>query len=222
VRLLKCVYSGSALFQAEPDAARRAKYRTECWLERCVFAGEVCGADAHPAFVPLPVSGGDACGGALLSVSGLEQAELCWTRRLARARGVPVAPAFSRRSTHLLCPSGAGAKFDKAREWGVPVVGTAWLAEVARTGMIPPPGHFLVGSGGVALPVPEPEVETAPELEDVADAQVFPEPEPEPEPSMHFGVHHGSKGKGKAAPEAGISDITNGGELLPVCMRAPC
>jgi hypothetical protein len=74
----------------------------------------------------------------------------------------------------------------------------------------------------VALPVPEPEVETAPELEDVADAQVFPEPEPEPEPSMHFGVHHGSKGKGKAAPEAGISDITNGGELLPVCMRAPC
>jgi len=48
-----------------------------------------------------------------------------------------LAPNFSRRSTHLLCPSAAGAKFDKAREWGVPVVNIGWLSEIATTGVIP-------------------------------------------------------------------------------------
>jgi DNA replication regulator DPB11 len=48
-----------------------------------------------------------------------------------------LAPGFSRRSTHLLCPSMVGAKFEKAREWGIPVVSLKWLEEVARSGMIP-------------------------------------------------------------------------------------
>jgi hypothetical protein len=57
------------------------------------------------------------------------------------------APGFSRRSTHLLCPSGVGAKFEKAREWGTPVVAQIWLAEVARTGKVP---NVTVLPGGKA------------------------------------------------------------------------
>lgn len=48
-----------------------------------------------------------------------------------------LAPNFSRRSTHLLCPSRSGAKFEKALEWGIPVVDMAWLAEMATTGVVP-------------------------------------------------------------------------------------
>ncbi len=37
----------------------------------------------------------------------------------------------------LLCPSGTGLKYEKAQEWGVPVVGLEWLKEMATTGRIP-------------------------------------------------------------------------------------
>lgn len=65
--------------------------------------------------------------------------------------GVPLAPAFSRRSTHLLCPSGTGAKFDKAKAWGVPVVGMGWMEDMVRTGMVGAVERFLVGGMEVGV-----------------------------------------------------------------------
>lgn len=58
--------------------------------------------------------------------------------------GINLEPNFSRRSTHLLCPSGTGAKFDKAREWGIPVINMAWLAEMATSGTVPLVSDYLV------------------------------------------------------------------------------
>ncbi|KAH9902436.1 hypothetical protein C8Q73DRAFT_3906 [Cubamyces lactineus] len=131
--------SGSAIFRQEGDATERAKYRTECWLERCIFEERICSPAEHIAFVPLaveaPISGSEDM---VVSYSGLEQSEACWIRRLLRALGIMHAPNFSRRTTHLLCPSGQGAKADKAREWGTPIVDMEWLAQIARTGNIPP------------------------------------------------------------------------------------
>lgn len=63
-----------------------------------------------------------------------------------------LAPFFSRRSTHLLCPSGTGAKFDKACEWRLPVINMDWLAQTAKTGIIPPVQEYLVGGA----PAPNP------------------------------------------------------------------
>ncbi|KZP22630.1 hypothetical protein FIBSPDRAFT_787042 [Athelia psychrophila] len=139
--------SGSKLYLDEPDSAERAKYRTECWLERCVFEERICAADEHVVFTPLtiqtPVAGADKIN---LSFSGLDQSEACWTRRLLRALGANIAPNFSRRSTHLLCPSGTGAKFEKAREWHIPVVHMEWLAAMARTGDVGPAAYYGVGA----------------------------------------------------------------------------
>jgi hypothetical protein len=56
-------------------------------------------------------------------------------------------PTFSRRSTHLLCPSARGAKYDKARLWGVSVVGMEWLIALATTGKVPDPRDFEVAPG---------------------------------------------------------------------------
>lgn len=50
--------------------------------------------------------------------------------------GFKLAKSFSRHSTHLLCPSRSGAKFEKAQQWGVPVVDMSWLTDVATTGVI--------------------------------------------------------------------------------------
>ena len=54
------------------------------------------------------------------------------------------APTFSRATTHLLCPSATGAKYDKARVWGTPVVDMRWLSYIAKTGAMPPRGTFVV------------------------------------------------------------------------------
>jgi DNA replication regulator DPB11 len=47
--------SGSALYRAESCPLARARYRTECWLERCLFADFLCAPDVHVSFVPLGV-----------------------------------------------------------------------------------------------------------------------------------------------------------------------
>jgi DNA replication regulator DPB11 len=54
------------------------------------------------------------------------------------------APIFNRATTHLLCPSAVGAKYDKARVWGTPVVNMHWLSHIAKNGALPPHGMFLV------------------------------------------------------------------------------
>lgn len=66
---------------------------------------------------------------------------------LSMISGITLAPNFSRRSTHLLCPSRSGAKYDKALEWGVPVVTMEWLEDMARRGVISAETGFLVGNG---------------------------------------------------------------------------
>lgn len=51
--------------------------------------------------------------------------------------GINFAPSFSRRTTHLLCPSRTGAKHDKAQEWGIPMVGMEWLVQLIEGAQVP-------------------------------------------------------------------------------------
>jgi DNA replication regulator DPB11 len=60
--------------------------------------------------------------------------------------GINLASTFSRRATHLLCPSGTGLKFEKACQWGIPVVNLHWLVKMAESGQIPGLDGFLVSS----------------------------------------------------------------------------
>lgn len=62
---------------------------------------------------------------------------VCLILHAYSAPGLNLAPTFSRQSTHLLCPTRTGAKYEKALEWGVPVVGMEWLVEMVRTARIP-------------------------------------------------------------------------------------
>ncbi|KAG1735309.1 uncharacterized protein EDB91DRAFT_1144813 [Suillus paluster] len=141
--------SGSKLYQNEPDETLRAKYRTECWLEHSVFQERICEPHENISFMPLtlpcPIPN---AGQIILSLSGLDQSELCWTKRLLRALGITLAQTFSRRSTHLLCPSACGAKYDKAKEWTIPVVGMAWLEDMATEGKVPDVSEYIIGDVG--------------------------------------------------------------------------
>lgn len=102
--------------------------------------------------------------------------------------GMTLEPTFSRRSTHLLCPSGTGAKYDKALEWRIPVVSLAWLQDIARTGTIPSVEGYLVGESRAGATV---------------DAENG-GPDPVPEAKK-------DKGKGKEKEvDYQMMDITNG------------
>jgi hypothetical protein len=51
--------------------------------------------------------------------------------------GFTLAPNFNRRCSHLFCPVRKGAKFDKAIEWDIPVVGSEWINRMVREGIVP-------------------------------------------------------------------------------------
>ena len=81
--------SGSKLYRQEVEERERRKYRTECWLERCIYEERICSADEHPSFTPLdietPVEGAENIH---LSVSGFDESESWALRRLIRALGL--------------------------------------------------------------------------------------------------------------------------------------
>jgi DNA replication regulator DPB11 len=47
--------SGSKFFRAESDEQVRLKYRTECWLEWCIYHERICSPDEHISFRPLQI-----------------------------------------------------------------------------------------------------------------------------------------------------------------------
>ncbi|KAJ3711206.1 hypothetical protein C8R42DRAFT_689819 [Lentinula raphanica] len=172
--------SGSNIFASVESQLVRDKFRTECWLEKCLHEDTLCVPDGHITFTPVgvqcPVSGAENI---RISFSGFDEAERFFMTRMMKVLGLTLLSNFSKRATHLLCPSAEGLKFDRAREWGVPVVGLAWLEEMKRSGVVPDAQAHLVSSNSRA---PQPACK------------------PEKDP----------KGKGKATEnDSPIADITN-------------
>ncbi|KAI5119449.1 hypothetical protein M0805_008386 [Coniferiporia weirii] len=137
--------SGGTFYRKEPSGGNQDKYRTECWIEQCIFEEKICAVGEHPAFVPLgssmPISGTEKL---VLHVSGLSACEKTPSVRLIKAIGATVTDQLSRRNTHLICPCGSGLKFAKAREWGIPVVNLEWLYKTVTTGEVQSASRYLV------------------------------------------------------------------------------
>lgn len=53
--ILLTMISGSKLYREEHDKSLRIKYRTECWLERCIFEDRICPPEDHITFCPLSI-----------------------------------------------------------------------------------------------------------------------------------------------------------------------
>ncbi|KAF8753271.1 PLP-dependent transferase [Rhizoctonia solani] len=100
------------------------KFRTDCWVEHCIFEDRLCSPEENITYAPLKVE---------LPVPGAEFIKLHWTgldneqetavKRLIKALGIASTETFARRvNTHLLCPSRSGLKYGKALQWQVAVV----------------------------------------------------------------------------------------------------
>ena len=67
-----------------------------------------------------------------ISVSGLDNAESIFLKRFCKAIGLVVPELFTKKGcTHLVCPSREGKKFEKAMQWGVPIVDQEWVYRLA-------------------------------------------------------------------------------------------
>jgi len=85
--------------------------------------------------VSTPIPG---LNGMRLHISGLEEGNSLYTQRLARTLGAQVAIVFSKKSTtHLICTSVSGVKYEHAVQWGIPTLRPEWLYDMARTGAVP-------------------------------------------------------------------------------------
>ncbi|KAL0578787.1 protein kinase activating protein dpb11 [Marasmius crinis-equi] len=137
--------SGSNLLPSSASPSFRRRFRTECWLEQCIFEDHVCEPDQHVSFTPIgipcPIEGANSV---YISFSGLDESERYFMTRLVKALGLNLLPTFSKRATHLLCPPAEGLKYEKAKEWGVPVVNMAWVETLKATGRVPGVGGYLV------------------------------------------------------------------------------
>jgi len=112
--------------------------------------------------------------------------------------GINLAPTFSRRATHLLCPSGTGLKFEKACQWGIPIVNVHWLAKIVESGQVPGLDGFLVSA-------PTCDDAHVPDAPVASDCMVIDEEKAKDKKDL--------KGKGKAVDKGkGLQSIS--GEML--------
>ncbi|KAH7341527.1 hypothetical protein B0J17DRAFT_714695 [Rhizoctonia solani] len=115
------------------------KFRTDCWVEHCIFEDRLCLPEENVTFAPLKIE---------FPVPGAELIKLHWTgmdneqetavKRLIKALGISSTETFAKRvNTHLLCPTRSGLKYDKALQWKVTVVDMDWIYNIAKEGWIP-------------------------------------------------------------------------------------
>ncbi|KAF9262954.1 hypothetical protein L218DRAFT_372662 [Marasmius fiardii PR-910] len=211
--------SGSSLFCGLPSSAPASyctRFRTECWLERCIFEERICEPNQHVSFTPIgipcPVDGSEKI---FISFSGLDESERCFMSRLVKAlgtrlystnwlvlnhlAGLNLLPTFSKRATHLLCPSAQGLKYDKAKEWGIPVLNMGWVEELKRSGRVPAPHGYLVGHDSTSIKAGKAKTATVVE-----------------KPKT---VKEDPKGKGKLVEDdPRMVDITNGEEVTKLVL----
>ncbi|EIW69569.1 hypothetical protein TREMEDRAFT_62429 [Tremella mesenterica DSM 1558] len=115
----------------------QAQVVTECWVEGCCFEQKLLSPSDHLVFRPLsatmPVNG---TSNMLIHLSGHSSENTVYLRRIIRAIGATLSVKLNRQTTHLVCATPSGQKYEKALEWGVSVVQSTWLLTMAETGIL--------------------------------------------------------------------------------------
>ncbi|KAG8693261.1 hypothetical protein FRC08_009230, partial [Ceratobasidium sp. 394] len=146
------------LYSESAKSARKLdcydKFRTDCWVEHCIFEDRLCLPEENITYCPLKIQ---------LPVPGVENIKLHWTglnneqesaaKRLVKILGISVTETFAKRiNTHLLCGSKTGLKYDKALQWKTAVVDMDWLYGIAKDGRIPEPDNGPAQPNTTGLP----------------------------------------------------------------------
>ncbi|XP_014245567.1 DNA topoisomerase 2-binding protein 1-like isoform X2 [Cimex lectularius] len=123
---------------SDPDSLQTV---TSLWLEDCYEQGTVVQVEYfhRPVSVTINMKPLEDCVFCTTGFLGKERSFLCY---LAEALGAKIQDSFSckdhlekgvLRSTHLLCKSETGSKFNAAVKWGIPIVSKDWLLKLLES-----------------------------------------------------------------------------------------
>ncbi|CAG9108313.1 unnamed protein product [Plutella xylostella] len=125
---------------------------TVFWIKDCLSQQELVPIQ----YYHRPVVAARALGGVVASLSTYSGVERAFLDELARLLGATTQLRFCRRttanalaSTHLICPTPSGDKYQGAVKWGLPAVTAQWLLDCAERGeRVPEEPYLLPGTKG--------------------------------------------------------------------------
>ncbi|KAG7304558.1 hypothetical protein JYU34_011508 [Plutella xylostella] len=136
---------------------------TVFWIKDCLSQQELVPIQ----YYHRPVVAAPSLGGVVASLSTYSGVERAFLDELARLLGATTQLRFCRRttanalaSTHLICPTPSGDKYQGAVKWGLPAVTAQWLLDCAEKGERVPEGPYLLP--GTKAPKPPPPEQAAP------------------------------------------------------------
>ena len=81
--------SGTPHYLSSNSETSKLMFRTECWIEQCIYEERLCARDEHPAFKPLDIKVPiDDARNLRVHVSGLSVVEKTMVVRLSKAIGI--------------------------------------------------------------------------------------------------------------------------------------
>ena len=81
--------SGTPHYLSSKSETSKLMFRTECWIEQCIYEERLCTRDEHPAFKPLDIKVPiDDARNLRVHVSGLSVVEKTMVVRLSKAIGI--------------------------------------------------------------------------------------------------------------------------------------
>eukprot|EP00058_Branchiostoma_floridae_P012092 XP_002597580.1 hypothetical protein BRAFLDRAFT_82314 [Branchiostoma floridae] len=139
-----------------PEGISAEEIVTDCWLNMCLEQETLLRPEHNPLFTPLTFKP-DAMPlvGCVLSLSQYTGVEREFLTGLAEELGACCQEFFVRKaqpsknlqaSTHLICKTPEGSKYQAAKKWKLPAVTSHWIFECGRSGKKIPEERFLVSN----------------------------------------------------------------------------
>ncbi|KAK9765595.1 protein kinase activating protein dpb11 [Basidiobolus ranarum] len=124
--------------QQSATANMRFKTATECWLESCIDEQRLIPLEEKVIYSPLktqfPIK---EFRNYYIGITGYTELEREHIGRLCITLGATFSERFSKKYTHLICKQKSGVKYRRAVEWGIPVVDSDWIFDIAKNGIKP-------------------------------------------------------------------------------------
>ncbi|XP_078670927.1 DNA topoisomerase 2-binding protein 1-like isoform X2 [Branchiostoma floridae x Branchiostoma belcheri] len=139
-----------------PEGISAEEIVTDCWLNVCLEQETLLSPEHNPLFTPLTFK--PDCMplvGCVLSLSQYAGVEREFLSGLAEELGACCQEFFVKKaqpsknlqaSTHLLCKTPEGSKYQAAKKWKLPAVTSDWIFECGRTGKKVSEERFLVSN----------------------------------------------------------------------------
>nr|CCA18531.1 conserved hypothetical protein [Albugo laibachii Nc14] len=143
--ILRELESSATAYHTESQTKGRLRFVSDLWLCCCLSEGQLFPRRSHELFslescsteslessfrsvlpAPLPLECFKNVSASVSVYVGVDRVVIL---ELLKLVGAKTSRKLSRRNTHLICLNPFGMKYDKAKEWNIPVVNAQWIMQ---------------------------------------------------------------------------------------------